>query len=80
MQYMVFFFADEEVVVANEEDVILGEQEGFSLDDWRRAGETRVKVLYGDDCYDACVLQVRTCLHAYLIGRLLIFFILYFLS
>ena len=59
MQYLIYFYKDKEIVVAKAEDIFLGEFEGYSLLEWKNSrGECRVKVVYGEECFDACVLQV----------------------
>ena len=61
MHYLVYFYCDEQIVYVDDEDVVLGEYESYSLDDWQRlpvAVEPKVRVVYDNIIYDACVLQV----------------------
>ena len=60
MQYLIYFYKDKQIVVTSADDVFLGEYEGYTLDDWRSNAhqECVVKVVYGGECYQACVLQV----------------------
>ena len=64
MQYMVYFYIDKEIIIAPEEDVFSDKYAEYSSEDWLREGnkECRVMVLYKDQQYEACVLQVRQCI------------------
>ena len=65
MQYLVYFYKDKQLVVVDSDDVFLGDFEEFSLKDWQQHSDEEcvVKVIYGDDCYEACVLQVSLLQH-----------------
>lgn len=61
MHYLVYFYCDEQIVYVDDEDIVLGEYESYLLDDWQRlpvAVEPKVRVVYDNVIYDACVLQV----------------------
>lgn len=60
LEFLVYFYADREIVVAKASDIVLGEYTNFTLDDWRAHSDQQcvVKVLYNGMPYDACVLQV----------------------
>lgn len=58
MQFIVFFYEDREIVILEEEDVFLGEYAKFTRSDWLKPGEYKVRALYNDNIYDACILQV----------------------
>ena len=79
LDYVVYFYADREVVVVPESEIILGQYENFSLDDWRAVEneECVVNVLYNGLAYKACVLQV--CLSSFLLFSLMIFCCLFFI-
>lgn len=60
MQFMVYFYKDREIIIISEDDLISEIYHNYTMDDWEKTGnkECRVKVLYNDEIFDACVLQV----------------------
>ena len=68
MKYLVYFYKNNpehmrmQVVLLSESQLILGEYHEWSLEDWRQLREEEVKVraIYDDDVYLACILMVVT--------------------
>lgn len=60
MNYITYFYLDKEVALLPESDVMLGDYENFSLEDWKQFGDKDAKVMaiYDNEPYDACVIMV----------------------
>ena len=61
-KYLVYSYDDAQVVLLEETDVLLGQYSDLSVDEWKKFGEEEVKVraVYGDEVYAACLLMVVT--------------------
>nr|XP_012562125.2 uncharacterized protein LOC100210508 isoform X1 [Hydra vulgaris] len=60
MKYIVYF-DDTHVDILNEEDVMLMDYEGYSIDDWNSLSVdhvVRIQAVWKDQPFDACLLQV----------------------
>lgn len=61
MKYLVYFITDKQIVLLEEEEVMLGNYESFSLEDWKSHPMNEIvhlKATYDDEIYDAALLQV----------------------
>ena len=60
MKYIVIFRKDRQIIEVPQEDVLLGEYEAYTPDDWMREheGPFRVSVIYDKTFYAAAILQV----------------------
>lgn len=61
MRLILLVYCDKQIICVPREDVNLLDYHDFSIQDWKALPlqlEVQVKVMYDDEVYDACVLQV----------------------
>ena len=75
MDYIVFFYGDEEIVSLTADDVLFGEYADFKENDWKPLQDEiiNVKAIFNDELYEACIIAAATTSCTELVEKLHLF-------